>query len=947
MVQQLRPGSVRFERGSVWLIAVLILATALRALLAWYDHSIFWPDEIHQSLEQAHRAAFGYGLLSWEFRDGARSWLFPGIIAGVWKLASGAGIESSFTLVILARLLMVAASVMAIWFAAKLATKLSGATAGIAVLVTLATFPPSVVFAYRAMSETASAPLIALGAWFLYQRTERTARYAGLAIAAGCLLRYQNLLFAAVFAVGLLLQRRRRDALEFCLAGVGVALLGGALDWVTWGKPFHSLIAYVDFNLLIGGASDFGVEPFWFYATTLWSSAGPPVAVLLLLFTIGMVVEPILGAAVLIYVVSHCVLAHKELRFLVPSFPLFATLVGIGAQRVLAHAPNFLGALSALALTAAFGYALVHLTYEDMGQYAGTSRAALPVWKAEQEPTLLLAEAGARADLCGIAVLGARAAFTGGYTYLHRDVPLIYGGQLCDTGHVNYVIISTDLGESQLPRSYELQARRGSWGLYRRDGACLPPLNEDERMLEGARDMGLARGQAKQAPNGSLRVDLERDAGAFAKGWGHGERLDCEMARWAEAKRAVLDFDFSPGGRAYQVLLRARAHERALPQTLQLVVNGVRQRVGRLSPQLRTYSVDLPEQALREGKNRIEFLFSRSSSATDKDTRQLTALFRQIALIPRHDDFTIDVALPESGAHLASGFNAAEQEAGKSFVWSNGPMSEVVGSLVRPRTPYVLHVLAEALPFTSSQRARVFANDQLVGTIDVPREWAERSLLVTGSALRAGQNRIRFEYESAVRPALVNRQLSDQRQLAVRFRQIELTPVAALASLDLGTSEARPFLVEGWSGDERDGERRAVWTNGSRASVVLSLAGIARPVLRLSAQGYSHAMPIAVTVSLNGKVVGAFAAPDGWQDIAVPMPAQDYSTAGELITFDFDRTLSPLARDPQSRDERQLALRVDRIWAEAEAVAEIASSAGPLRSKSEAVAIPRGIAATP
>ena len=57
--------------------------------------------------------------------------------------------------------------------------------------------------------------------------------------------------------------------------GVAVGLLGGLLDWVTWGRPFHSLLAYVDFNLLLGGASTFGVEPFGFYAATLWTSVGP------------------------------------------------------------------------------------------------------------------------------------------------------------------------------------------------------------------------------------------------------------------------------------------------------------------------------------------------------------------------------------------------------------------------------------------------------------------------------------------------------------------------------------------------------------------------------------------------------------------------------------------------------------------------------------------------
>lgn len=921
-------------------------ATALRVWLAWYDHSVFWPDEIHQSLEQAHRAAFGYGLVPWEFRDGARSWLFPGLIAALWKLAAGVGVDSSLALVLLARLAMVAGSVTAIWLAAKLAARSHGSRAALAVVVILATFPPSVVFAYRAMSETASAPLIVLGAWLLWQRSERAALYAGLAIAAATLLRYQNGLFAIVFALVLLPQRRYREALAFCSMGVAVALFGGLLDWVTWGSPFHSLIAYFDFNLVTGGASDFGVEPFAFYATTLWSSVGPMLLPLAVLFAIGALAEPILGGTVAIYVLAHSALPHKELRFLVPCFPLFAAVAGIGVERVLRRVASarWVSAISALGATAAFGYSLVDLEYLDMGQYAGTERASFPVWRSEQEPTLLLADAGEQPDLCGVAVLGARAGFSGAYTYLHRDVPLMYHGELCDAGAANYVIRSTRPGAVDLPPSYSLQSERGHWGLYRRDGGCRAPLREDDRLLEGARDMGLQRRQARQASDGSLRFDLERDAGAFVESWGHGELLECDMARWAAGKRAAIEFDFHPSGTQYQLNLRARSHEHALPQTLAVSVNGEVQRVGRMTPKIEPYSVDLPDDALRDGRNRIEFLFSRAAPPAGNDARHLTALFRAIEILPKQDDFLVDVALTESRSHLVRGFNASEQEGGMTFVWSEGLQSEVEGSLAWPRSPYVLQTLAEAVPLVPSQRTRVFANDQFVGTLTFAKKWDLQRLLIPAAALRRGNNTIRFEYEHAAKPSAFNRKLHDDRALAVRFRQIQLTPVTATASVDVGTPEARPFLLDGWSGDERDGSRNAAWTDGPRASVLLSLAGVVQPVLRLSAQGYSAALPIAVTVSLNGNPVGAFAAPDGWQNIAVPLPAGDYSPAGDLLELKFDHTLRPSVHNAQSNDSRQLALRVDRIWVESEAAENVNAMVRSL--KTERGGMPRGVAAT-
>src|SRR6185312_14885918 len=89
--------------------AILVLAAPIRLWAAVSDQGMFWPDEIYQSLEQAHRFAFGNGLIPWEFEQGARSWLFPGLIGLLWKLASALGVHQPLTLVILAKVVVVIA----------------------------------------------------------------------------------------------------------------------------------------------------------------------------------------------------------------------------------------------------------------------------------------------------------------------------------------------------------------------------------------------------------------------------------------------------------------------------------------------------------------------------------------------------------------------------------------------------------------------------------------------------------------------------------------------------------------------------------------------------------------------------------------------------------------------------------------------------------------------
>ncbi len=73
------------------LAAILVGAFALRIGGATWLPNVVWPDEIFQTLEQAHRLVFGYGILPWEFRVGARSWLLPGALGGVMAASSWMG----------------------------------------------------------------------------------------------------------------------------------------------------------------------------------------------------------------------------------------------------------------------------------------------------------------------------------------------------------------------------------------------------------------------------------------------------------------------------------------------------------------------------------------------------------------------------------------------------------------------------------------------------------------------------------------------------------------------------------------------------------------------------------------------------------------------------------------------------------------------------------------
>src|SRR5215469_13787749 len=68
------------------LTILLAAALVLRLAAIIVFPSLHHPDENFQLFEQAHRIAFGYGIVPWEFREGIRSPVLPYVLAGLFWL---------------------------------------------------------------------------------------------------------------------------------------------------------------------------------------------------------------------------------------------------------------------------------------------------------------------------------------------------------------------------------------------------------------------------------------------------------------------------------------------------------------------------------------------------------------------------------------------------------------------------------------------------------------------------------------------------------------------------------------------------------------------------------------------------------------------------------------------------------------------------------------------
>jgi GPI mannosyltransferase 3 len=472
------------EPSRVWWGVILLVAAVPRVWLAVFEHGMIWADEIYQSVEQAHRLAFGYGFIPWEFGQGARSWLFPGVLAGLLKAASWLGADSGIALVAIAKLAMAALSVLAVYLAMRLAKLLGTPSSALIAGVLGATFPVLVIYGSRCYSENVSAVIIVGIAYLLVRRSPRDAMIAGALTGLSVFLRYANAPLAVGFFALLVASRRWRDLYRFVTAGAVVALAGGVLDYFTWGRPFHSLFVYFQAGTSTDGYTRgvlTGDPAALNYLDIGWATCRLTVIPVAL----GLVAGWRRGGALALIGIGFLgflsALRHKELRFVIPVLPLLIAIAGARLGALWDRIPRsgfwnrarpFALLAISIVLAGYCGHRIANVTLPQLGYYWGR----LNPWRTYGVNRLLV-RAAEEPELCGVGLLHSPMPMVGGYSYLHRDV---YVGWMWDEPSsarvmpsVNALITHSKYADP-LPADYTEVARSGGHILYLRPGGCAP-----------------------------------------------------------------------------------------------------------------------------------------------------------------------------------------------------------------------------------------------------------------------------------------------------------------------------------------------------------------------------------------------------------------------------------------------------------------------------------------
>jgi phosphatidylinositol glycan class B len=472
-------------------LLALALLVRLAAIIAF--PSLHHPDENFQLFEQAHRIAFGYGVVPWEFRDGIRSPVLPYILAALfWLSERVVGGPEGYLLV--ARSALAAISLLGVAAVYRMGQRTS-ATHALMAAVVAATWFELVYFAGRPLTEAVATTFLivalALASVPRDQLGFRRLVAIGFCLGLALMLRVHLGPGLLVLAVWVGRADLRRCWWPMGLGGLVPLIVFGVTDWLYWGAPFSSYLAALRIDLIDGRASNYGVESPAFYFVQLadmWAGVLPAMAALVLLRARA---SALWIAVALVIIASHMAIPHKEYRFVFPAFACLALVAAMGSADLIERLRRLAGAGRAGPALVALGAML----------WVGTSAALAfaPGFKDEwfESGDLIAAEfkLARQADLCGVLFYNHDWAQTGGYAHLHRDVPIFALADDQDsarqsTSAFNAVVLTRESLDDFAPQ-FTLQECSGEADddvcIVRREGDCSPaPDLEVNAMLQRA-----------------------------------------------------------------------------------------------------------------------------------------------------------------------------------------------------------------------------------------------------------------------------------------------------------------------------------------------------------------------------------------------------------------------------------------------------------------------------
>ncbi|KAJ1433546.1 GPI mannosyltransferase [Sesbania bispinosa] len=305
---------------------VFVFCLAFRMVNSLLVQSYFNPDEHWQGPEVAHRIAFGYGHLTWEWKQGIRSYLHPMIFVPLYRLLALLRVDTPWLMMRAPRLLQSVFSAVGDLYLYKLSALLFSNR--------VAKWALANWFMFYCFSRTLSnsmetvLTLVSLYFWPCMRSSGKcssVSRKWGLVMAAlACAIRPTSAV--TWLYVGLFELLKAHDRLKFVfleVAPIGILVLGLTclLDRFMYGTWILVPLNFLKFNFLSSGGDYYGTHKWHWYFTqgfTVMIFSHLPFCIAGIIYS-----KQWKFAGLLAWVLGfYSVLGHKEFRFVLPVLPI-------------------------------------------------------------------------------------------------------------------------------------------------------------------------------------------------------------------------------------------------------------------------------------------------------------------------------------------------------------------------------------------------------------------------------------------------------------------------------------------------------------------------------------------------------------------------------------------------------------------------------------------------
>jgi GPI mannosyltransferase 3 len=247
------------------------------------------------------------------------------------------------------------------------------------------------------------------------------------------------------------------------VVGIGFSLailLFGLADAIKWSYPFQSYVVNFTYNVIQDKANP---KPWYSLIENLFLRTGP----LPLLAIWGGRRSPFLACVALAILLPHSLIHHKEYRFIYPMLPILVLLAVLGLLDLFAKLNGKLKTPLSTSAVAAAAVAFFCLISVGIG-------GQFPFWR-ERTGILRAFNSLSHDDhLCGLAMEQHNWAYSGGYSHLHRQVPIFLildiASHQPQPEIYNEIIVEKPLAD--IPGGFQLSQCWPGACLYHRTGSC-------------------------------------------------------------------------------------------------------------------------------------------------------------------------------------------------------------------------------------------------------------------------------------------------------------------------------------------------------------------------------------------------------------------------------------------------------------------------------------------